>query len=340
MSLRLDAVGTICEVLRREKRDNVDQQYKRLAQLTPFVHRVGFPGEVLVGVRKHASNCCGAEALQKDQEFVPDVNPEGVTFTPPRPKRAFTDHEVMESAFFNEPCSSTMAGRRCWRRFVRGMLDDDPLFLSDAGKKHMLERSAPHSAFHGNCSGSDSAAQESVSTLRCARESLGTEEFVLAATRAGIGIQCMGSPPVLEKDFVLAAAARTRDRSVILAALAWQGSALQHAEEPLKRDREFVLAAVARNASALRYANALLKKEKEFVLDAVAISGRALRYADRKLRRDRKPCLSQSQETARPCGMPTSHSREIRSSCLQQWRETVRLYDMCTGRSGTTQTSC
>ena len=57
-------------------------------------------------------------------------------------------------------------------------------------------------------------------------------------------------------------------RRLILAAVAINGYALQHAAPQLRADREVVLAAVAQNGRALEYASAELRANREVVLAA------------------------------------------------------------------------
>eukprot|EP01051_Picozoa_sp_SAG22_P014665 SAG22_NODE_1813_length_3512_cov_103.505703_1_plen_792_part_10 len=84
----------------------------------------------------------------------------------------------------------------------------------------------------------------------------------------------------------------TADREFMLAAVAQNGYALRHAAEGLKGDREVVLAAVAQNAYAMGYAAAGLKPNREFMLAAVARNGGALQYAAEGLKGDREVVLA------------------------------------------------
>eukprot|EP01047_Picozoa_sp_COSAG01_P081741 COSAG01_NODE_16421_length_1237_cov_1.587873_1_plen_359_part_10 len=53
------------------------------------------------------------------------------------------------------------------------------------------------------------------------------------------------------------------ERQLVLAAVAQDGRALQHADASLKKDREVVLAAVAQHGDALQHADASLRKDRE-----------------------------------------------------------------------------
>jgi len=76
-------------------------------------------------------------------------------------------------------------------------------------------------------------------------------------------------------------------RRLLLAALARDFRAMQHASPELLADHDFVLAAVARNGHALVHASAELRADRDVVLAAVAHNGYALQYASPELRADR-----------------------------------------------------
>jgi hypothetical protein len=63
------------------------------------------------------------------------------------------------------------------------------------------------------------------------------------------------------------------DREVVLAAVAQNGRALEHASAELQGDREVVLAAVAQDGHALKHASAELQGDREVVLAALAHDG-------------------------------------------------------------------
>eukprot|EP01051_Picozoa_sp_SAG22_P027103 SAG22_NODE_8906_length_622_cov_1.179732_1_plen_76_part_10 len=65
----------------------------------------------------------------------------------------------------------------------------------------------------------------------------------------------------------------TANKAHMLAAVARDGDALQHASAGLRGDRELVLAAVARDGNALQYVSAGLRGDREVVLAAVAQNG-------------------------------------------------------------------
>jgi hypothetical protein len=77
------------------------------------------------------------------------------------------------------------------------------------------------------------------------------------------------------------------DRAVVLAAVETNSHALVHASAELRADRDVVLAAVAHNGYVLQYASPELRANRDFVLAAVASSSYALRYASAELRADR-----------------------------------------------------
>ena len=74
------------------------------------------------------------------------------------------------------------------------------------------------------------------------------------------------------------------DKEVVLAAVKKYGSALEYADSLLKADKEVVLAAVKNYSSALKYADPLLKADKEVVLAAVEMDSKSLRFVDNRLR--------------------------------------------------------
>ena len=76
------------------------------------------------------------------------------------------------------------------------------------------------------------------------------------------------------------------DKEVVLAAVAQWHGALQHASEALKADREVVLAAVAQDGDALKHASEALKADREVVLAAMTQDGNALQHASEDLRAD------------------------------------------------------
>ena len=82
------------------------------------------------------------------------------------------------------------------------------------------------------------------------------------------------------------------DKEVVLAAVAQDGAALQHASAKLKADKEVVLAAVAQNGNALEHASAKLKADKEVVLAAVTQNWRAWYCASDALKADKEVVLA------------------------------------------------
>ena len=82
------------------------------------------------------------------------------------------------------------------------------------------------------------------------------------------------------------------DREIVLAAVADDGCAFQYASEELKMDKDFVLAAVAKSAEAFEYAAPDLKADRDFVLAAVAKSGGAFDFAAEELKADKDTILA------------------------------------------------
>ena len=76
-------------------------------------------------------------------------------------------------------------------------------------------------------------------------------------------------------------------RRLMLAAVAHNGDALQHASAELRADRDIILAAVTNNAYALRYASPELRSDRAVVMAALARNGQALQHASPELRADR-----------------------------------------------------
>ena len=81
-------------------------------------------------------------------------------------------------------------------------------------------------------------------------------------------------------------------RRLMLAAVARNGYALQHASPELRADRAVVQAAVKKNGHALMHASAELRADRDVVLAAVAHYGYALQYASHELRADRDVLLA------------------------------------------------
>ena len=112
------------------------------------------------------------------------------------------------------------------------------------------------------------------------------------------------APTGHDRDDVLAAVAQNglalqhasvalrNDRGVVLAAVAQSGLALQHASVALRDDRDVVLAAVTQYGRALRYASEALQDDRDVVLVAVALYGTALAYASVALRSDHDVVLA------------------------------------------------
>ena len=88
------------------------------------------------------------------------------------------------------------------------------------------------------------------------------------------------------------------DKEIMLAAVAKDGDALEHASEALKVDKEFVLAAVAKNGRALEHASEALKADKEVVLAAVAKDGKELQHASEALKADKDVVLAAAKREA------------------------------------------
>jgi Domain of unknown function (DUF4116) len=76
-------------------------------------------------------------------------------------------------------------------------------------------------------------------------------------------------------------------RRLILAAVAINGYALQHASPQLRADRDVVVAAVTSNGYALEHASVELRADRYVVLTAVTKNGYVLQYASTELRADR-----------------------------------------------------
>eukprot|EP01051_Picozoa_sp_SAG22_P004045 SAG22_NODE_208_length_15237_cov_22.602774_6_plen_1481_part_00 len=111
-------------------------------------------------------------------------------------------------------------------------------------------------------------------------------EVVLAAVaQDGNALEHAAEGMRADREVVLAAVAQ-------LAAVAKGGNALEDAAEFLKADREVVLAAVAQSGNALEDAAEFLKADREVVLVAVAQSGKALAYAAEFLKADREVVLA------------------------------------------------
>ena len=83
-----------------------------------------------------------------------------------------------------------------------------------------------------------------------------------------------------------------KHRRLMLAAVARNGFALQHASAELQADRDVVLAAVAHEGCALRHASAQLRADRDVVLAAVERDGYALQYASPELRADGKVAMA------------------------------------------------
>ena len=81
-------------------------------------------------------------------------------------------------------------------------------------------------------------------------------------------------------------------RPLLLAALARDCRAMQHASPELLADHDFVLAAVAISGYALRHASPKLRSDREVVLAAVATNGCALQHASPELRADQDLVLA------------------------------------------------
>ena len=72
-------------------------------------------------------------------------------------------------------------------------------------------------------------------------------------------------------------------RPLLLAALARDCRALQHASPELRADRDLVLAAVAHHGDALVHASAELRADREVVIEAVKSDRRVTRWVDEEL---------------------------------------------------------
>ena len=69
------------------------------------------------------------------------------------------------------------------------------------------------------------------------------------------------------------------DKRCALAAVQYNGCALNYASDELRADREVVLAAVKQNGMALEFTNHILRADREVVLAAVRSNGNSLKYA-------------------------------------------------------------
>ena len=82
------------------------------------------------------------------------------------------------------------------------------------------------------------------------------------------------------------------DREFVLAAVTWDGLALEYASKALRADRWVVLAAVTEEGSALQFASKALRADKDVVLAAVTQNGYALEDASVALRADKDVVLA------------------------------------------------
>jgi hypothetical protein len=88
----------------------------------------------------------------------------------------------------------------------------------------------------------------------------------------------------------------SRDREIVLAAVAEDGMALQYADCSLKNDRDIVMTALANNAMALQYADETLRNDKDLVKYAICKGRRAFQFASQILRENKEFVLQLIQE--------------------------------------------
>ena len=84
---------------------------------------------------------------------------------------------------------------------------------------------------------------------------------------------------------VFAAASLKADKDLVLAAVALNGRAIEHASPALKADKAVVLVAL-QHGVALSCASDALKADKDLVIAAVALNGRAIEHASPELQAD------------------------------------------------------
>jgi hypothetical protein len=84
-------------------------------------------------------------------------------------------------------------------------------------------------------------------------------------------------------------------KSIVLAAVRNDGSALEFASQELRNDKDVVLTAVDNYGYALKYVSETLKNNREVVLCAVQTYGYVLQYASTELKKDRKIVLAAVQ---------------------------------------------
>ena len=114
-------------------------------------------------------------------------------------------------------------------------------------------------------------------------------------------------------------------RPLLLAALARDCRALQHASPELRADRDLVLAAVAHHGDALVHASAELRADRDFVLAAVASKGYALQHVAPQLRADLAVVLAAVAQNGR--------ALEYASVELRAIREVVQAAQACLAES-------
>ena len=107
-------------------------------------------------------------------------------------------------------------------------------------------------------------------------------------------------------------------RQLLLAAMAHNGYALQHASAELRADRAVVLAAVTSNGYALEHASVELRADRDVVLAAVTKNGYALQYASTELRADRAVVMA---AVANDIHALEHASAELRTDIITRRRE-------------------
>jgi len=143
--------------------------------------------------------------------------------------------------------------------------------------------------------------------LRLVHQSLQAEkQVVLAAVReSGLALVWASEDLKQDREVVMTALGQDgralefashelrADPDVVLAAVEQHGEALQYAMgEWCSLDRTLALAAVRRNSTALKLAHFALLKERDFCLDAVKVNGDALHYVPDCFRGDKEFVLA------------------------------------------------
>lgn len=100
-------------------------------------------------------------------------------------------------------------------------------------------------------------------------------------------VETLLKPPISQRVLQL-----LNDKDFILAAVRWQGMALEFAHPDLRKDKDIVLAAIQQNGMALQFSDYALRKDRKLVLSAIYQNAKALQFADHSLRSDKELVLS------------------------------------------------